>query len=61
MSRSHLGVHLFHSAVESCVAIFLVHVVIASSTLVAEPDTIVLDFGGILLKDLQGNHIEDYS
>lgn len=57
--RSHLGVHLFHSTIESGVTIFLVHVMIPSSALVAQPDAIVLDFGRILLKDLQRNKIDN--
>lgn len=61
VSRSHLVVHLFHSTVESGVTIFLVHVMVPSSALVPQPDAIVLDFGRILLKDLQGNQIEDIS
>ena len=43
VARSHLIVHLFNSAVKCCVTILLVHVVITSSALVPQPDTVVLD------------------
>ena len=54
MARSHLGVHLLHSTVERGVAELLVHVVVPGSALVTEPDTVVLDFRGVLLENLQG-------
>ena len=51
--RSHLSVHMFNSAIECGVPIFLVHVVISSSTLVSQPNSIGFFYlGGILLKNL---------
>jgi hypothetical protein len=48
----HLRVHLFHSAVESQVAVLLVHVVVSCTRLVADPNTEVLCGCGLLLEDL---------
>lgn len=48
----HFIVHLFDRTIECCVSVFLVHVVIAGSTLIPQPDTIVLDLCWILLKYL---------
>ena len=53
VARSHLGVHLLHSTVESCVTELLVHVVVSSSALVTQPDTVVLNLRGVLLENLQ--------
>lgn len=53
VTRSHLSVHLLNSTVKSSVSIFLVHIVIPSSALISQPDSIVLNFGRILLKNLQ--------
>lgn len=53
VARSHLGVHLFHSTIKGGVTVFLVHVVITSSALVTQPNTIVLDCCGVFLKNLQ--------
>lgn len=53
VARSHLSVHLFNRAIQCGVAIFLVHVVISSSALVSQPNSIVVYLGGILLKNLQ--------
>ena len=52
VTRSHLVVHLLHGSVERQITVFLVHVVVASSTLVPHPDTVVLDGGRVLLKNL---------
>jgi len=52
MARSHLIVHLLHCSIESQISVLLVHVVVASPALIAHPDTIVLDGGGVLLKNL---------
>ena len=48
----HLLVQLLDGAVEGGVAVLLVHVVVASPALVADPDAEVLDGGGLLLEDL---------
>lgn len=53
VARSHLVVHLLHGAVEGGVAVFLVHVVVAGPTLVAEPDAVVLDLCRLPLKNLE--------
>ena len=53
MARSHLSVHLLHRTVESGVTELLVHVVVPSSALVTQPDTVVLDLRGALLENLQ--------
>jgi len=52
VARSHLIVHLLNSTIQSGVTVFLVHVVITGTTLVAQPDTIVLDHSRVLLIDL---------
>lgn len=48
----HLGVQLADGAVEGDVAVLLVHVVVASSGLVAEDDAEGLHMGGPALEDL---------
>jgi hypothetical protein len=53
MTRSHLVVHLLYCSIESEVTVLLVHVVVASPTLVTHPDTVVLDGGGVLLENLK--------
>lgn len=53
VTRSHLGVHLFHSPIKGGVTVFLVHVVITSSALIPQPNTIVLDCCRVLLKNLK--------
>lgn len=53
MTRSHFIVHLLHCSIESQISVLLVHVVVASPALIAHPDTIVLDGGGVLLKNLE--------
>lgn len=50
---SHLCVHLFHSSIQCGITVLLVHVVIPRSTLIPQPNTIVLDLSWVLLKDLQ--------
>ena len=50
---SHFSVHLFNSTIQSGITVLLVHVVIASSTLIPQPDSIVLNCGWVLLKDLE--------
>lgn len=58
MARSHLSVHLLHSPVQSGITVLLVHIVITSSTLITQPDAIVLDLGWVLLKNLvNGKHL----
>lgn len=52
VARGHLSVHLLHCTIESCVTVLLVHVVVAGSALVAQPNAKVLDCGRILLKYL---------
>jgi hypothetical protein len=52
VARGHLVVHLLHSAIQGCVAVLLVHVVVAGSALVAQPDAVVLDCRRVTLKDL---------
>ena len=53
VTRCHLSVHLFYGTIESCVSVFLVHIVITSSTLISQPNAIVLDLGRVFLKNLQ--------
>ena len=53
MTGSHLSVHLLNSTIQSSVTVFLVHVVITSSTLIPQPNPIILDCGWVLLKNLQ--------
>ena len=53
MTRSHLIIHLLNCSIESKVTVLLVHVVVASPALITHPDTIVLDGGGVLLKNLE--------
>lgn len=52
MARSHLSVHLLHCTIECGVTVLLVHVVVPSSALITQPDTIILDFRGVLLENL---------
>uniref|UniRef100_A0A7N0T4U6 Uncharacterized protein n=1 Tax=Kalanchoe fedtschenkoi TaxID=63787 RepID=A0A7N0T4U6_KALFE len=52
VTRSHLSVHLLNNPVQGGVTVLLVHVVVASTTLVSEPDTVVLNGGWVLLKNL---------
>lgn len=52
MTGSHLSVHLLNSTIQSSVTVFLVHVVITSSTLIPQPNPIILDCGWVLLKNL---------
>jgi len=58
VTRCHLGVHLFNCAIQSGVPILLVHVVIAGSALIPQPDAVVLDLGRILLKYLHDKEIQ---
>lgn len=58
VTRCHLSVHLFYCAIESCVSVLLVHVVITGTTLITQPNSIVVDLGWILLKDL---HLETWN
>lgn len=57
VARSHLGVHVLNSTIQSSITVLLVHVVITSSTLIPQPDTIVLDLCWVLLKNLQANQV----
>lgn len=52
VTGSHLVVHLFHGTIESCVSVLLVHVVITSSALITQPNSIIINLGRILLKNL---------
>ncbi len=52
MAGCHLSVHLLNSTIQSSVAVFLVHVVITSSTLISQPNPIILNFGWVFLKNL---------
>lgn len=64
VARSHLSVHLFHSTVQSGIPVLLVHVMVAGSTLVPQPDTIVLDGRWIFLENLNTkytNYIQTYA
>jgi hypothetical protein len=54
VAGAHLLVQLLHGAVEGGVAVLLVHVVVPSPALVADPDAKVLDGRGPLLEDLRG-------
>jgi len=58
VTRCHLGVHLLNRAIQSGVPILLVHVVIAGSALIPQPDAVVLDLGRILLKYLHDKEIQ---
>lgn len=60
VARSHLRVHLLHPAVQGRVAVLLVHVVVPRPALVTEPDAVVLDGGGVLLKDLTERDTQTY-
>lgn len=53
VAGSHLIVHQINSTIKSCVTELLVHVVVASSTLVPQPYTIVLNLGWVLLINLR--------
>lgn len=53
VARSHFIVHLLDSTIESSVTVFLVHVVVTSSALISQPNSIVLDLGWFSLKNLQ--------
>lgn len=53
MARSHLVIHVLDSPVQCCIPILLVHVVITCSALIPQPNTIVLDLGWVLFKNLQ--------
>jgi hypothetical protein len=53
VTRSHLVIHLLNCSIQSKVSVLLVHVVVASPALITHPDTIVLDGGGVLLKNLE--------
>lgn len=55
VTRCHLSVHLFNSTIQGGITKLLVHVVITSSALVAQPNTIVVDLGWVLLKYLTQN------
>lgn len=52
VSRSHLRVHLLNTTIQGSVTVLLVHVVVASPTLVSQPDSVVLDCSRVLLKYL---------
>ena len=52
VAGSHLSVHLLNSTIEGGITVLLVHVVVASPTLVTQPDAIVLDSCWVLLKNL---------
>ena len=58
VARSHLSVHLFNTTIQSSITVLLVHVMVTSSTLIPQPDTIILYLGRVLLKDLQTNHLQ---
>lgn len=60
MTRRHFSVHLFNGTIESGISVFLVHVVIASSTLIPQPNSIVLNLGRIFLKNLQSQIKTNY-
>lgn len=53
MTRCHFIVHLLNSTIQSRVTVLLVHIMITSATLISQPNSIVLNLGRILLKDLQ--------
>lgn len=53
MSRRHFGVHMLNCTVQSSISVFLVHIVIPSTTLIPQPNSIILNLGRILLKNLQ--------
>lgn len=55
VTRSHLGVHLLNTTIQGGITVLLVHVVIASSTLVPQPDPVVLDGSRVLLENLLAN------
>ena len=53
VARSHFSVHLFYTTIQCGITVLLVHVMIPSPTLVAQPNTIVLDFCWVFLKNLR--------
>ena len=57
VAGSHLVVHLLNTTIQSGITVLLVHVVIPSSTLIPQPDAIILDLGWVLLKNLQVDQI----
>lgn len=52
MAGSHLIVHLLDCTIQCGITVLLIHVVIASPTLIPQPNTIVLNFCWVLLKNL---------
>lgn len=58
VTRGHLIVHMFYCTIQSCVPVLLIHIVITSSTLVSQPNPIIIDLSRILLKNLK---LEYYS
>ena len=52
MSTSHLRVHLLDCAVHGQVPVLLVHVVVARSRLISDPEAKILHAGGAAVKDL---------
>lgn len=53
VTRGHLIVHILYCTIQSCVSVLLVHIVITSSTLVSQPNPIIIYLSWILLKNLQ--------
>lgn len=53
VTRCHFIVHVFNSTIQSSVSVFLVHVVVSSSALISQPNSIIFNLGWIFLKDLQ--------
>jgi hypothetical protein len=53
MPGSHILVHALDSVCTAKVTVLLVHVVRAGTRVIAEPDTKVLDFEGLLFVDLE--------
>ena len=53
MSRGHVLVHCLHGGASGHLAVLFVHVVRARAGVVANPDTEVLDFLWLLLRDLK--------
>ncbi len=55
VTRGEVHVHLCNGSAPGGIAVFLGTVVGSRAAVVGHPDTIVLDQGWLLLKDLQGN------
>jgi len=53
MSRGHVLIHCLHGGASGHLAVLFIHVVRAGARVVADPDTEVLDFLRLLLRNLE--------